>query len=116
MFKEWMGNANANYRISYSAMITLPKDFIIDSDINYEVQRGLTAGYNRDEVLWNIGFSKQFLKKNAGTLKFMWTDILQKRMNISRTITPNYIEDSSVNALSSYVLVTFSYRFNKIGG
>ena len=107
---------NTNYSISYTTQLTLPKSFNINSDINYGVQRGLTAGYNRDEVLWNIGVNKQFLKKNAGTLMFTWTDILQKRLNISRTVTANYIEDYSVNSLTSYVLLTFSYRFNKIGG
>ena len=107
---------NTNYNISYNTQLTLPKNFNINSDVNCVVQRGLTAGYNRDEVLWNMGFGKQFLKGNAGALRFMWTDILQKRLNISRTITANYIEDSSVNSLTSYVMITFSYRFNKIGG
>jgi len=107
---------NANYRISYTTMITLPKEFTFDTDINYAMQRGLTAGYNRDEVLWNIGISKQFMKNKSGSLKFVWTDILQKRMNISHAITANYIEDFAVNTLSSYVMLTFTYRLNKIGG
>ena len=114
--KSGQEQRNANYRISYNTQLTLPKNFIFNSDINYGTQRGLTAGYNKEEILWNMGFSKQFLKGNAGTLRFTWTDILQKRLNISRTITANYIEDYASNSLTSYVLVSFSYRFNKMGG
>jgi len=106
---------SSNYRISYNTFITLPKNFNLNSDLNYMAQRGFSSGYNKNEILWNMGFSKQFLKGNAGTLSFTWTDILQKRKNISRIITANYIEDNAVNSLSSYVLLSFTYRFNKMG-
>ena len=67
---------------------------------------------NKDEVIWNLGLSKRFLKNNSGTLSLQWTDILQQRKNISRSITANYIEDGEYRALTSYVLVSFTYRFN----
>ncbi len=106
---------SSNYRLSFNTNLTLPKTFRFNTDINYSAQRGLTAGYNKNEILWNMSASKQILKKNAGTISFRWTDILRKRQNISRAITANYIEDYAVNSLSSYVFVTFTYRFNRIG-
>ena len=104
---------NTDYRVTYNTQLTLPWSTGINSDVNYVARRGLSTGYNKDEVIWNVGLSKQFLKANAASLRITWTDILQQRLNISRNITANYIEDSEFNALTSYVLVTFSYRFNK---
>jgi len=107
---------NANYGITYNTLLTLPKSFSINSDINYRVTRGLSTGYNKDELIWNFGFSKKILKNNAGTLGLQWTDILQQRLNISRNITANYIEDSEYRALTSYVMASFLYRFNNYRG
>ena len=103
---------NTRFGITYNTQLTLPWTIGINSDINYTAQRGLTTGYNKDEVLWNIGISKQFLKGNAATLRLDWTDILQQRLSISRNVTANYIEDSEFNALTSYVMLSFTYRFN----
>ena len=106
------GKQDANFGITYNTQITLPWSLGVSSDINYRATRGLSLGYNKDEVIWNAGISKQFLKGNRATLKVEWTDILQQRLNISRNVTANYIEDSEYNALTGYVMVTFSYRFN----
>jgi hypothetical protein len=107
---------NTNYGITYNTQLTLPWNIGIDSDINYRATRGLSTGYNKDEVLWNAGVSKRFLKGNRGSLRIQWTDILQQRLSISRNVTANYIEDSESNILTSYVLVSFAYRFNNLKG
>ncbi len=107
---------NTNFGITYNTQLTLPWSVGINSDVNYRATRGLSTGYNKDEVIWNAGLSKQFLKGNRATLRLQWTDILQQRLSISRNITANYIEDSEYNALTSYVLVSFSYRFNNMKG
>jgi hypothetical protein len=106
---------NFNYGITYNTQLTLPLSFSANSDVNYRATRGLSAGYNKDEVIWNLGLSKRFLKGNAGTFSLQWTDILQQRLNISRSITANYIEDSEYRTLTSYVMLSFSYRFNNTG-
>ena len=107
---------NANFGIAYDTQLTLPWNIGISSDINYRATRGLSEGYNKDEIIWNAGFSKQFLKGNRGSLRLEWTDILKQRLSISRNVTANYIEDSESNALTSYVLVSFAYRFNNLTG
>jgi len=105
---------DVNYTITYNTQLTLPWSIGINSDINYRAQRGLSEGYNKDEALWNAGLSKQFLKGNRASLRIDWTDILKQRLSISRNVTANYIEDSEYNALTSYVLFSFSYRFNNM--
>jgi hypothetical protein len=107
---------NFNYGITYNTQLTLPWSSSANSDVNYRATRGLSVGYNKDEVIWNLGLSKRFLKGNAGTLNLLWTDILQQRLNISRNITANYIEDSEYRILTSYIMLSFSYRFNNTKG
>jgi hypothetical protein len=108
------GRRDVNYTITYNTQLTLPWSIGINSDINYRAQRGLSEGYNKDEVLWNAGLSKQFLKGNRASIRLEWTDILKQRLSISRNVTANYIEDSEYNALTSYVMVSFLYRFNNM--
>ena len=113
------GKANqrkTDYRLSFNTQLTLPWNIGINSDINYTANRGLAAGYNKNEVLWNIGLNKQFLKGNRGSVRIQWTDVLRQRISISRNITANYIEDSETNMLTSYVMVSFAYRFNNLKG
>jgi len=107
---------NVNYNVAYNTRLMLPWKIDFNSDVNYRIQRGMSAGYNKDIILWNIGLSRQFLKNNMGTLRVVWNDILQQRSNISRNVTANYIEDREYNSLTSYLLITFLYRFNAIGG
>ncbi len=105
-----------NYGITYNTQLYLPQNFTIASDINYTANRGLSSGYNKNEILWNASLSKQFLKKKQASLSLQWNDILQQRLNVSRNVTANYIEDSEYNALTSFFIVSFTYRFNSMGG
>ena len=108
------GRKDFNFGINYNTQLTLPLNFGISSDVNYRAQRGLSEGYNKDEILWNAGISKQFMKGNRASLRLEWTDILKQRLSISRSVSANYIEDSEFNALTSYVLLSFTYRFNNM--
>ena len=105
---------DVRYSVTYNTQLTLPWSFAINSDVNYSVQSGLSDGYNKNEVIWNASISKQFLKGNRASLRLDWSDILQQRLSISRNVTSNYIEDSEFNSLTSYVMLTFSYRFNNM--
>ena len=105
-----------NYGVSYNTQITLPLSFTIASNINYNGNSGLSAGYNQSEILWNAELGKQFLKQNRGSLRLQITDILQQRLNIRRTQGNNYFQDSQSATLSSYAILSFSYRFNNVGG
>ncbi|HBG58017.1 MAG TPA: hypothetical protein DDX07_08395, partial [Porphyromonadaceae bacterium] len=43
-------------------------------------------------------------------------DILQQRSNIRRSVSSNYIRDTTTNTLTSYFIVHFVYRFNVFKG
>lgn len=105
-----------NYGASANTTVYLPYDFSIESDINYLTNSGYSAGFEQDEVLWNASISKQFLKQKNATLRFKIYDILQDRSNISRSVTSNYIRDTTTNTLTSYFMFHFVYRFNIFKG
>ncbi len=105
-----------NYGGNAATTIYLPWSFSIESDINYNTNSGYSDGFSQDEWLWNASVSKQLFKQKNGTLRFKIYDILQQRSNISRNVTANYIRDTTTNALTSYFMVHFVYRFNFFKG
>lgn len=106
---------NYNYGLTYNTQLYLPASITIASDLNYRVNRGQSTGYNKEEILWNISLSKQILQKKNVTFRVQWNDVLQQRLNIGHSITANYIEDSRYNTLTSYFILSVSYRFNSMG-
>lgn len=92
-----------------------PIGIILNSDLSFSATRGYSAGYDRDEWMWNASISYQFLRGKQATVTLKAYDLLQQRSNISRNETPNYIDDQSYNSLTRYFMVTLSYKFNTFG-
>lgn len=105
-----------NYGSNATTSIYLPWDLTLESDINYSTNSGYTDGYEQNEWLWNASIQKALFKQKNGTLRFKIYDILQQRSNISRSVTSNYIRDTTTNTLTSYFMVHFIYRFNIFKG
>ncbi|MDO5664988.1 MAG: TonB-dependent receptor [Bacteroidia bacterium] len=107
-FLNYGGNANT--------IIYLPWNMSIESDINYSTNSGYADGFAQDEWLWNASIQKQLFKQKNGTIRLKIYDILQQRSNISRSVTSNYIRDTTTNTLTTYFMVHFVYRFNIFKG
>ncbi len=105
-----------NYGGSATTAIYLPWDLTVESDINYATNSGYADGFEQNEWLWNASIQKQLFKQKNGTIRFKIYDILQQRSNISRSVTSNYIRDTTTNTLTSYFMVHFVYRFNIFKG
>ena len=100
----------------YSAQIDwqLPKRFFISSDLNYSIYNYM-SGFDTKVPLWNAGVSKQILHFNRGEMKFSVNDILNKNVRINHNANQNYIEDSRVNSLRRFFLLSFTYSLSKTG-
>ncbi|MEA5043537.1 MAG: outer membrane beta-barrel protein, partial [Petrimonas sp.] len=101
-----------NYGGNANTTLYLPWDMSIESDINYSTNSGYSDGFTQDEWLWNASIQKQLFKQKNGTIRLKIYDILQQRSNISRSVTSNYIRDTTTNTLTTYFMVHFVYRFN----
>lgn len=104
---------------SYGGMLnatyTTPFGLSLSSDINYSARSGYSQGYNTNAWLWNASLSYQFLRGKAATVALNAYDILQQRLNIRRSVTANYIQDTEYNNLTRYFTISFSYKFNTFG-
>ena len=105
-----------NYGGGAQTTIYLPMNFLIESDINYSTNSGYADGFEQKEMLWNASISKQIFKEKNGTLRFKIYDILKQKSDISRSVTSNYIRDTTTNTLTSYFMFHFVYRFNIFKG
>lgn len=105
-----------NYGAGAQTTIYLPLDFLIESDINYSTNSGYADGFDQKELLWNAAISKQLFKQKNGTLRFKIYDILKQKSDVNRSVTSNYIRDTTTNTLTSYFMFHFVYRFNIFKG
>ena len=93
----------------------LPKGFYLATDFNYTVNAKRADGFNANVPLWNASFSKLFLKYNRGEVKLRVFDLLNQNVGITRTSNANYIEDSRINNLQRYFMLSFTYSLSKQG-
>lgn len=61
----------------------------------------------------NLYFSRSFLKANAGELKFLVSNVLDKNLGVTQTANVNYFERQTMNSLGRYYMLTFTYAINK---
>ncbi|RYG51495.1 MAG: hypothetical protein EOO01_08405, partial [Chitinophagaceae bacterium] len=93
----------------------LPKGFNLATDFSYTINNQLASSFNAKVPLWGASFSKQFLRFNRGELKLSVNDILNRNVGVSRNSNQNYIEDSRVNTLRRFALLSFTYSLSKTG-
>jgi hypothetical protein len=108
-------NTYISQEFSGSADWQLPKSFFLSTDFTYTINTQRSLGFNLQVPIWNASISKQFLRYNRGELKFTAYDLLNKNVGISRSSNQNYIEDSRVNTLRRFFLLSFTYSLSKTG-
>lgn len=106
----WFFNYGGN------VVINMPWDMQFSSDISQQSRRGYDdASMNTNELIWNAQLSQNFLKQKNATVSVQWYDILRNRSSISRSLSATSRSDTWTNAIHSYVMVHFIYRFNLLG-
>ncbi|MEI9810359.1 MAG: outer membrane beta-barrel protein [Bacteroidota bacterium] len=93
----------------------LPKQFFLSSEFTYTINSRRSAGFNTSIPIWNASISKQCLRYNRGELKFSAYDLLNRNIGVSRSNNQNYIEDSRVNTLRRFFMLSFTYSLSKTG-
>jgi hypothetical protein len=93
----------------------MPKRFFFATDFSYTINTQRAAGFNAKIPIWNASFSKLFMKYNRGEIKISAFDLLNKNIGINRTSNLNYIEDSRVNTLQRFFMLSFTYSLTKSG-
>jgi hypothetical protein len=84
---------------------------VLRNELNNTLTTGQTTGYNQNIILWNISLAKKLFKDEMGEVKFGVADLLGQNKNVSRAVTETYIEDTRNEALTRYVMASFTYTF-----
>ncbi len=112
-------NNRETYDYSYgiSSSGNFDNGFGYSTSLSFSSRRGYSsADMNTDEAIWNAQISYRFLQGRRATISLQANDLLQQRSNISRMISATMRQDSRSNAVYSYAMLTFAYRFGKFGG
>ena len=91
------------------------KGWFIQNDVSYQINSGLSAGFNQKYSLWNAAIGRKFLKNKVGELKLSVFDLLKQNQSITRTVDSRYIEDAQNQVLQQYFLLTFTYNLKNFG-
>ncbi|MCQ2224708.1 MAG: outer membrane beta-barrel protein [Paludibacteraceae bacterium] len=95
--------------------VNLPWNMILSTDLNYHRYWGYSDSFDEDAILWNASLTKNFMKNNAGALRFKVFDILGQQSNLNRRVSESSVVESIYNTLGTYFLIQFTYKFNTLG-
>ena len=103
--------ANNFLRHQLSADLTLmPGAWVVLSQLQWSKYNGLGAELDKPIALWNLGVGYRFLENNAAEVRLVVTDVLGQNKGIARTVTGQYVEDSTTRLLGRYAMLVLSYR------
>jgi hypothetical protein len=99
---------NQSTRLRYSWMFL--DNFIYRTELNHQVNTGLSSGYDESYILWNMSLGKKFLKKDLAEVSLNVYDLLEQNTNIDRNVTELYVEDRQSAVLQRYFMLSFTYN------
>lgn len=100
-----------DWSITGDVEVRLPKEWTLTADCSYTARYGYQLS-DVNEVLLNARITKSW--RNA-ILTIEGKDLLNNRKNIIQTTGENFVEYQKVNTLTTYIMVSFTYRLNQMG-
>jgi hypothetical protein len=110
-------NVNNNYRtinLGVSGKNYVWKDWTLSYDYTKTLYEGFTGATNPN--ILNAYVERRFLKGNVGTLRFAVNDIFNQNTAYTSTQNGSFINQSNVNRLGRYYMLTFTLRLQKFAG
>ncbi|RYG53995.1 MAG: TonB-dependent receptor [Chitinophagaceae bacterium] len=99
---------------SQSGKVSLPGSFAFRYFAAYRSINGYSIKGGEEAVILNMSLEKQFRKIKGLHLAIKVADLLNSQPALSRATTAQYIEDRTVDRISSYWILTMSYNFKKL--
>jgi hypothetical protein len=104
------------WTFSNDVRIDFLKGWIMRWEFDYTLNQGLAEGVTRNIALLNGSLERELFKKKNATLRLQAFDIFNQNINVSRSVSANFITDTRVNRLAQYFMVGFVYRLNRFKG
>jgi len=99
----------------YYHTATIKNNFILldgmvfRNEMDNVLYSGLSGGYDKNTLLWNMSLGKKFFSKQQAELTASVSDLLNQNKSVNRTVTGTYVEDTQNNVLGRYFMLTFTY-------
>lgn len=84
--------------------------FVYRANLAYQLNTGLSDGYDNSSLLMNMSAGKKFLKNDLAEISINVYDLLQQNNNANRNINELFIEDRQSTVLQRYFMLTFTYN------
>jgi hypothetical protein len=110
---NYPGNSLTKQGASMSADLSLPISFRWRVSYNYNYDPIVAPGFQRNSNLLNFSVTKRIQKGGKGEIGLICYDILNQNVSESHSVIANSINDVQSQVLKRYVLLTYTYHFNK---
>ena len=101
-----------DWTVTGDVQFHLPQSWNLSADCGYTARYGYTGLGDVNEILLNASIDKTW---GFATLSLKAFDILHQKKNILQTVGENYVQYVQANTLPTYFLLTFTYKFNRMG-
>ncbi len=102
-------------RLSADVTVLPWGSWVLASQLRWSKYTGLGEQLDRPVTLWSVAIGYRFLENKAAEVRLLINDVLNQNTGISRTVTGQYLEDSTTRVLGRYALLQLSYRLRNIG-
>jgi len=107
---------NITKAVTMNLFLNWPKRFILEHNLQYNYNSRTAPGFPKGITMWNMALNYQMFKDRQSTLRLSIYDLLKQNTSIYRSITPTYIEDTQVQVLQQYFLLSFIYNLKQFRG
>jgi hypothetical protein len=107
---------NSNYTTQGAGMIadiSLLKSFRWRASYNYNYNPVVAPGFQRNSNLLDFSFTKRIQKGGKGEIGLVCYDLLNQNVSAVHYVSANTINDIQSQVLRRYVLLTYTYHFDK---
>ncbi|MCL7754616.1 outer membrane beta-barrel protein [Polaribacter sp. Z022] len=87
------------------------KRFNVNTQLDYIVYTDNNFSIKQEIPIWNAAMSYS-LSKNNNILKLVLIDLLDKNVDVFRRSTLNYFEETNLQSLGRYVVLSYTYKLN----
>lgn len=101
--------------LTLNVFVNWPKRLILENNLQHNYNSRTAPGFPNGVTIWNLAANYQLFKNRQSTIRLAIYDLLKENTSVYRSITPTYIEDTQVQVLKQYVLLSFIYNLKQFG-
>ena len=105
--------AYLNQTYSAEANWNFLQHYRLNLGYRYQIYQGRTSDFDQKIPLLDFGFSRRFLRGNAGELRLTGYNLLNQDLGVTQSVDANYLQRQVTNSLGRYFLLTFTYSLNR---